>query len=142
MKKVLLVSLLISFSSCIQKEVKGIKIGHNLYDTQSLTFNKNLCSLIDKTLQKDIPSLKDLIKIQCGGASGCYDLGEVIVQIVCKLGEQDFNDMAIRLDTIERQELKNLIEVGLEYGNENFFGAKNLRTIEKQFPELNKTLVD
>ena len=122
--------------------MKGIKIGHNLYDTQTLSFNKNLCSLIDKTLQKDTQSLKKLIKVWCGGASGCYDLGDVIVQIIFKLGDHDFNNIAVQLDKVEKQELKGLIQVGLEYGNQNSFGIKSLQDMEKQFPELNKTLED
>jgi hypothetical protein len=139
-KYVIIVFLLILFYSCIKKEVGGVKIGHNLYDTQTKSFNNNLCFLIENSLKKDEESLKKLIKVSCGGASGCYDLGEVIVQVICKIGESDFTSMAVRLNKEDRNELKDLIRVGLEYGSKNFFGVKNLGKLEIQFPELNQAL--
>ncbi len=125
-----------TLSSCIQKEVKGIKLGHNLYDTQGWSYNRILCKRIDKTLQKDPIALKEIINGSYGGGAGDYDLGEVVVQIICKIGESEFIKLAVQLNSEERNHLRQYIEAGLEYGNEYFFEVKNKRNIKKQFPKL------
>lgn len=135
MKTIFYISLLIILSGCLRKEVDGIKIGHNLYDTQTIGFNNTLCSLIEGTLKGDSQSLEKLINIWDGGASGSYDKGDVIVEILARIGEKEFIKMAVRLDKQNRLKLKSYLLVGIEYGQ-----LSNPKNLEKEFPELNKLI--
>jgi len=133
----LLVLLLTAVSGCIRKEVNGIKIGHNLIDTYYIWHNYTLCSLIENTLQGDSQSLKELIMLEDGGAAGGYDKGDVIVQIISKLGEKEFIIMAATLDRENRIALNEYIEVGIEYGQQTY---PHNHSFEKDFPQLHKLL--
>ncbi|MCC6724760.1 MAG: hypothetical protein IT258_09635 [Saprospiraceae bacterium] len=132
--------MMLIFFSCIKTEVEGIKIGHDLYENFGYKENKALVTLIQGTIKKDERSLYKLIGYWCGGAAGCYDLGDVIVQIIFKIGEDDFMEMASKLPARQQHELKNLIEVGLEYGNFDYLKEIKTPTIEKIFPKLNELL--
>jgi hypothetical protein len=124
------------YSSCLTTEVEGIKIGHNLYDTQGFSQNKDLVALIKQTLKKNDKSLVQLIDYWCGGAAGCYDLGNVITQIIFKMGEDDFILMSNRLTLHQKNNLKALIDVGFEYGDNSNYGIVNKTTLDMAFPKL------
>ncbi len=128
------------FNSCLTTEVEGIEIGHNLYDTQGYTKNKKLAELIKLTINKDDTSLVQLIDYWCGGAAGCYDLGGVITQIIYKIGEDDFIIMVNKLSLDKKNNLKGLIDVGLEYCDNSKYSKMNTTTIDKAFPKLNVIL--
>ena len=135
MKNIFFILLLISISGCIRKEVDGIKIGHNLYDTQTVGFNHTLCSLIEQTINGESQSLKQLINLSDGEAAGSYDKGDVIVQILKKIGERKFIKMAVTLNKENRSSLQSYLTAGIEYGQET-----NPKNLEKEFPELSKLL--
>ena len=126
--------LIFMFLSCKENEVAGIQIGQDLYIGQSLNENKNLVKLITKTLNKDSNALSELIEFWCGGGAGCYDKGIVISEIVYKMEESEFMKLASKLDFKQKNHLKGLLQVGLEYGYEPS------RKIEIEFPSLNELL--
>ena len=130
MKWILLFALMLTSASCINKQYHGIKIGNNLTDDDNYNKNQALCKLIDETFNGDIAGLNGLIRFQCGGGAGCYDLGSVIDKFV---------SLAKQLSRGEQNELYGLIDAGLEYGYRLDDGLPNER-IELQFPILSKIL--
>jgi len=114
--KLFLILILFIITSCRKEEVDGIKIGGTgLYNSSSFEENKKLCNLITGTIKKDNKSLSGLLNFNCGGASGCYDLGYIITQIIYKTGESDFLEIAKKLSQNDKNELNGFIQVGLEY---------------------------
>jgi len=142
MKKVASVLILLFLISCKPSEVNGIVIGETLKVNNTDYLNNNLAKLISNTLNKDEKSLVKIINFECGGASGCYDLGYVITQIIYKLGENEFISIIDNLDKKELIGIKELIEVGLEYGDNNYDGKIDNRKFENEFPTLKKALLN
>ena len=133
---VILLMLAFLITACKQNEVKGIIIDSTLYTNQSISENKELRLLIEQTLNKDETALAKLSDFWCGGASGCYDLGFIVTQIIYKLGVEDFVTMVEKLGQKERAALYSLILFGLEYGDNDKDGKKDNRLIEDEFPAL------
>lgn len=127
--------LVFTLLSCKQKVVNGIEIGRDLYTGQSLEQNKKLTKLITQTLNKNSNSLTELTEFWCGGGAGCYDLGFVFTQIVYRIGENEFLNMASNLNETQKSSLKGFLDVGFEYGN-----YKNKKT-ETEFPKLTELLI-
>jgi hypothetical protein len=71
---------------------------------------------LKKTLNKNRVSLVKLIKFDCGGGAGCYWHGEVLANIVYRMGENDFIELASNMTQQEKSDLRFLIRAGLEYG--------------------------
>ena len=142
--KIFLTILLIVMSliSCDHTKVDGIVIDHTLYE--NLTFSKQteLKKLVRLTLNKDENALNKLNNFWCGGAAGCYDLGFIVTQIIYRLGEDEFIKMVVKLDRDKILGLEGLIEVGLEYGDNNKDGKMDNKRIETEFPKLHKVLSD
>ena len=143
MTRILTISLLLIFltlNSCKQEETNGIEIAETLYVHQDYKTNKELRKLINEALDQNEKAIPKLTNFPCGGGAGCYDLGFVLTQIIYQIGENDFNQMVLLLDTNEIKGLRSLIRVGLEYGDHNNDGKVDDRRIEKEFPTLNTTL--
>ncbi len=134
----LFLSSLLIFIDCKQQSTEDIFIGETLYQNQDYLDNRELISLIEQTLDGDKEALSSLVTFPCGGASGCYDLGFVITQIINKLGEDEFIKMVEQLDNNERKQLEGFIQVGLEYGYIDKEKAWERRKIENQFPKLDR----
>ena len=132
----------LGFNSCKQNEVNGIVIGHTLSENQSLSENRELIQLIKDALNLNKQAIPKLINFPCGGGAGCYDLGFVVTQIIYQIGEDEFNKMVLLLDTNDINELRGLVMVGLEYGDNNNDGKSDNKKIEKEFPTLNEILIE
>lgn len=130
------------FAGCEQRSVDGIIIGSDLYGMQTFSANRKLCSIIRRILNKDQRAIVELTDYWCGGASGCYDLGYVLTQIVYKVGEKEFINLIQGLPKNKKQELLSLIGAGLEYGDNNYDGKMDETTIEVALPSLNKALME
>jgi len=128
------------FVGCKQQSVDGVIISNGLYDMQTFSTNRELCSIIKRTLNKDPHALVELNNYWCGGGAGCYDLGFVVTQIIYKVGEKEFINLVQGLSKKEKQGLLSLIGAGLEYGDNNHDGKMDDTTIEVAFPSLNKAL--
>ena len=106
--------------SCRNEEIGGIKIGGTaLYENSSFEENRKWCQLVEKTIKRDEKALTELVNFDCGGASGCYDLGYIITQTIYKIGEDNFSGMADNLSEKDKNQLNGFIKVGLEYYNKN-----------------------
>ena len=132
-KKLAFILICLAILGCKNKEVQGIIIGDTLLVLQSYSENKELCHLIERALNKDSEALVGLINFPCGGAAGCYDVGYIVSQLVYRIGEHEFIQMTSKLTKQQQIEIRNYIEVGLEYGHNNL-------KIEHEFPELDKIL--
>lgn len=130
----------LTLCSCNQNEVDGIRIGHTLVESQSLSENRELRQLIRKTLNKDEKALAELCKFRCGGAAGCYDLGFVVTQIIYRMGEVEFSALAGKLTKEETWRAADLIGVGLEYGDNDRNGVSDDKKIETEFPRLHELI--
>ena len=143
MTRILTISILLftlTLNSCKEKETNGIIIAETLYVHQNYEINKELRNLIQEALNRNEKALLKLTNFPCGGGAGCYDLGFVLTQIIYKIGEENFNQMVLRLDTNEFSGLRSLIRAGLEYGDHDNDGKVDDRRIENEFPILNETL--
>lgn len=142
MKLVLSIFVIISFTliSCKKNESNGIEIGATLYIHQDYETNKHLIQLIEEALAKNEEAIPKLTNFPCGGGAGCYDLSFVLTQIIYQIGEEEFNQMILRLDRNEINGLRSLISAGLEYGDHNADGKQDDRRIETEFPILDKKL--
>lgn len=128
--------LIFTLFCCKQKVVEGIEIGQDLYIGRSLKENKKLSELITQTLNKDSNALSELTEFWCGGGAGCYDLGNILSEIVYKMGESEFIELVSELDSEQKLNLNGLLRAGLEYG------YRPNRKIEIEFQNLNKILTE
>lgn len=127
--------------SCQQREVDGISINGTLTDQQDYPTNQRMCQLISRALRHDSQALAELAAFDCGGAAGCYDLGDVFIQILGRVGEPEFMRMTAHFSPQQQREVRSFLEVGLEYGSSSV--RKELgESIHKQFPLLDNQLAD
>ena len=143
MTRILIISTLLftlTLYSCKERETSGIVIAETLYVHQDYQTNKELRNLIQEALNQNEKALPKLTNFPCGGGAGCYDLGFVLTQIIYQIGDEEFNQMVVRLDRNEINGLRSLIRVGLEYGDHDNDGKMDNRRIENEFPSLNETL--
>lgn len=115
-------------------------IGQTFIENQTYNENKRLDIIIQKTLKGDYNSLRRLNHFPCGEGAGCYDKGYIITQIIYKLGEDNFSKMVNKLDKKELYGMEGYIDVGLEYGDNNFDGKIDNLIFKNEFPKLYKTL--
>lgn len=139
MKCKFLIIIIFFLSACNQNEVQNITIGKTLVENHSYSQNRLLIKNIEGVLAQESKFLPMLLEYDCGGAAGCYGLGNVIVQIINKIGEEKFIAMVKELNNAEKEELRGFINVGLEYGDSLHKNRKN-RTFESEFPTLFKEI--
>ncbi|WOD45148.1 hypothetical protein [Hwangdonia lutea] len=96
--------------------------------------------LIVKTLNKDYKALIALKNFPNGGAASSYDLGYIISQIIYRLGEDEFLSLVKKFPKNE-QNFEGLIDVGLEYGDNNYDGKMDDKKFEQEFPKLYQFLI-
>jgi len=126
---------------CQKRGVEGISINGTLTDRQDYTTNRRMCQLISRSLHHDSQALAQLVALDCGGAAGCYDLGDVILQILCQVGEPEFMRMTANFSLQQQREVRSFLEVGLEYGGSSV--RKRLGNfIHEQFPLLDNQLAE
>lgn len=117
MKKFAVLLSLFLLNSCIKENISGIYLGDTLTVHQSYQENRELIQIVEKSLEGDVSSIEKLPDIWCGGASGCYDLGFVITQIIDKLTEGIFIEKLMQIEYSQVTKFNGFIIVGLEYGN-------------------------
>ena len=135
-------SIFLIFYCCKSDEYKGIKIGANLFENQTIKQNKDLQGIIKELLDNKSDGLKKIIAFDCGGGAGCYDLGYVLSQTLNQIGENNFIKMCETLNYNQRQEINSLLEVGFEYGDNNYDGKMDGTTLSKEFPKLSTKLYE
>lgn len=143
MRKVLLISTVIALTIVItlcllkEEEIDGIKIPQ---DAAGFTKKVEYKTLVRNSIGGNIISLKELIEFDCGGASGCYTHGEVLVKIIDHIGEGKIINIIPQMNIREKSYFKFLLMAGLEYGE--FKDSNKSQTLEIRFPRLSKALVD
>ena|SRR5436190_14230814 len=141
MRHFLIIIVLTVLTSCtINTSVDSVQIGNTLQEQQDFSTNKRFAKLVHQSLNRNAEAFAELLRFPCGGAAGCYDLGSVITQIVYKVGEQNFSEMIKNFSKEQKRDILNYLEVGLEYGYNLEKSAPN-KTVDQQFPFLNKSLV-
>lgn len=130
------IMILFVVSSCKKNTESDITIGSTLYEHQTVSDNIEIRNLIKGILKHDEKALKKLCNYNCGSGSGCYDLGDIIVQILYIIGESEFISMAKKLDKQTISKLERLIQVGFEYGISNVNEKMESKTIEDNYPIL------
>jgi len=128
------------FASCKTDNVNGIIIDDTLYVHQSFGENRRMQKLIKNCLNKDKIALQQLINFPNGGGASSYDLGYVITQIIYRLGENEFVNLISTLNKKDINNLKGLIGVGLEYGDNDYDNKMDNREFEIEFPKLYKLI--
>lgn len=126
---------LLGFFIAPRDTAQGIELGGTLYAGQSVFDNLQYRLLMKNTLHGDAGALESLVKFNCGGGAGCYDHGEVLVQLLRQIGDAKFSSMAKKLRTETKGELRSLLAAGFEYGS-------TFRPTEREvrFPMTNKVL--
>ena len=137
--QVLLLASASCFWGCQQQQVEGVTINGTLTDQQDHSTNQQMCQLISRSLHHDNQALAELVAFDCGGAARCYDLADVITQILCRVGEPEFMRMTATFSTQQQRDVRSFIEVGLEYGQHSVRKRRD-NSISQQFPDLDRQL--
>ncbi len=142
MRKLLLTFTVITLTIVIalrilKEEIDGIKIPHH---AAGFTKKIQYKTLVRNSMGGNIISLKELIEFDCGGASGCYTHGEVLVKIIDRIGEEKIIKIIPYMNIKEKSYFKFLLMADLEYGE--FEDSRKSRTIETRFAQLNEALLD
>lgn len=119
--------------------VDGIIIGDTLYAHQDYKENRKMIGLINETLNKNVEAFIKLKKFPNGGAASGYDLGYVITQIIYRLGEDEIIKMVEKFPNNEKN-FEGYIDVGLEYGDNDYDGKMDNKKFNNEFPKLFKYL--
>ena len=133
--------LMLTVSSCKNEKVDGIIIGDTLFVHQSVSENMRMVKLIKKALENDKRAIAELTEFPNGGAASSYDLGYVITQIIYRIGEENFAKAIFEIPSKKLSNIEGLIDVGLEYGDNDYDGKRDNRRMENEFPKLNQMLL-
>jgi hypothetical protein len=142
MKKRILNSVIIIclglLTSCKTDSVEGIIFENTLVVHQDYSENKRMASLIKATLNEDSEAFKQLINFPTGGGESSYNLGYVITQIIYRIGERETIELIKNYDNRDLNLLQGMINVGLEYGDNDYDGKMDETFIKDEFPDLLK----
>jgi hypothetical protein len=122
--------LLVTFAACKPKcEVKGISVSELLM-TNAEERNIDYCGILSLASSNDKSAIKQISLLEFENAVG-YDHGIVLVELIEKIGENNFIVGIKKLTIGERNRVKSYLEVGIEYGETD--GEHDLK---KRFPKL------
>lgn len=131
--KIILFVILFVFISCKNNcEINGIEISELL----KISTNKPYCELVEKAINKDEQSLKEISELRILDGAG-YEHGYVLIQIIEKIGEKKYVEIIKDFSTKEKETIYSYLRVGLEYGGNKLY--KN-RSVEDILPILSKNL--
>ncbi|WP_299117337.1 hypothetical protein [uncultured Winogradskyella sp.] len=126
------------FLGCKTDSVDGIILEYTLVSHQEYSVNKQIVSLIKLSLKKDSEAFNKLIHFPNIDGEGSYDLGYIITQIIYRIGEIETIKMLNDFDKRELNNLRGMIRVGLEYGDNNYDGKMDETYVKDEFPKLFK----
>ena len=136
LKYILTLLAILNFIGCKTNHVRGVIIGNTLLTHQSIEENRKLEQLIIRALNNERAALIVLRDFPNGGAASSYDLGYVLTQVIYQMGEEVFVDQLSQFPDQEILKFKGLIEVGLEYGDNNYDGQPDRKYLLKEFPKI------
>ena len=70
-----------------------------------------------------------------------YDLGYVLTQIIYMIGEDEFLKTINNLTNDEKAILISFINIGLEYGDNDYDNIQDNKRIEDEFPLIQQSLI-
>jgi hypothetical protein len=108
---------LLGFIAAPRDAAQGVTLGRTLYVGQSVLDNLHYRFLIIGTLRGHAGALESLVNVDCGGGAGCYDHGEVLVQLLNRVGDAKFVSMVKESSIKSKFRRASLLAAGFEYGS-------------------------
>lgn len=111
-----IVLLLTSCSDYIS--VDGIHISTHLCEIAKENYGVNYANLLEESLEGNDDSIKGFVSLSFDGAYA-YEHGEIIVELIDRIGSEQFLTTIETLNVADRTCLLSLIYAGMEYGTAN-----------------------
>ena len=128
--------------SCTVKEYKKVVIPYSINNRSDLMSWK-LKGIIDSAFRMESDAFRDFIVLSnTVDGESAYDLGYVLTQIIYMIGEDEFLKTINNLTNDEKAILISFINVGLEYGDNDYDNIQDNRRIENEFPIIQQTLIN
>ena len=141
-KTITLISILVFTISCTVKEYKKVVIPYSINNRSDLMSWK-LKGIIDSAFRMESDAFRDFIVLSnTVEGESAYDLGYVLTQIIYMIGEDEFLKTINNFTNDEKEILISFINVGLEYGDNDYDNIQDNRRIENEFPIIQQTLIN
>ena len=141
-KTITLISILVFTISCTVKEYKKVVIPYSINNRSDLMSYK-LKGIIDSAFRLESDAFIDFIELSnTVDGESAYDLGYVLTQIIYMIGEDEFLKTINNFTNDEKETLISFINVGLEYGDNDYDNIQDNRRIENEFPIIQQTLIN
>lgn len=127
--------------SCTVKEYKKVVIPYSINNRSDLMSWK-LKGIIDSAFRMESDAFRDFIVLSnTVDGESAYDLGYVLTQIIYMIGEDEFLKTINNLTNDEKAILISFINVGLEYGDNDYDNIQDNKRIEDEFPLIQQKLI-
>ena len=141
-KTITWISILVFTISCTVKEYKKVVIPYSINNRSDLISYK-LKGIIDSAFRLESDAFIDFIELSnTVDGESAYDLGYVLTQIIYMIGEDEFLKTINNFTNDEKETLISFINVGLEYGDNDYDNIQDNRRIENEFPIIQQTLIN
>ena len=135
------ISILIFTISCTVKEYKKVVIPYSINNRSDLMSWK-LKGIIDSAFRMESDAFRDFIVLSnTVEGESAYDLGYVLTQIIYMIGEDEILKTINNLTNDEKAILISFINVGLEYGDNDYDNIQDNKRIEDEFPLIQQKLI-
>ena len=135
------ISILIFTISCTVKEYRKVVIPYSINNRSDLMSWK-LKGIIDSAFRMESDAFRDFIVLSnTVEGESAYDLGYVLTQIIYMIGEDEFLKTINNLTNDEKAILISFINVGLEYGDNDYDNIQDNKRIEDEFPLIQQSLI-
>ena len=95
----------------------------------------NYVELLNSSFKGDTLSLSEFLKIDYIYGAASYDHGEIVLQVLEKLGDEKFNNTVLTLSNKQQTNLKMYILTGMDR-NDSLFNASLSEKFKKTFLAL------
>ncbi|MDH0675322.1 MULTISPECIES: hypothetical protein [Empedobacter] len=127
--------------SCTVKEYKKVVIPYSINNRSDLMSWK-LKGIIDSAFRMESDAFRDFIVLSnTVDGESAYDLGYVLTQIIYMIGEDEFLKTINNLTNDEKAILISFINIGLEYGDNDYDNIQDNKRIEDEFPLIQQSLI-
>ena len=135
------ISILIFTISCTVKEYRKVVIPYSINNRSDLMSWK-LKGIIDSAFRMESDAFRDFIVLSnTVDGESAYDLGYVLTQIIYMIGEDEFLKTINNLTNDEKAILISFINIGLEYGDNDYDNIQDNKRIEDEFPLIQQSLI-
>ena len=135
------ISILIFTISCTVKEYRKVVIPYSINNRSDLMSWK-LKGIIDSAFRMESDAFRDFIVLSnTVEGESAYDLGYVLTQIIYMIGEDEFLKTINNLTNDEKAILISFINIGLEYGDNDYDNIQDNKRIEDEFPLIQQSLI-